>query len=254
LSTSSVDEDRLKAVEKVLGEPAFSEFAPNAWKIRTNLIVASAVSIAVVFADLHIDPGSTVLGLKFHGLNDTVLVRVLFGVTLYLLLHFIWSALDSLPEWRLRVTGTRVAFVTTARLARADGDYPRDPRQSTFYHWWKDGAQKIGNLTAKLSDIEKQLQEWDTQLKVQFTEKPDAMNIVNATDTIRSTREAVVNLERSITKARDTISALRVPVSLRRFDRWFHLFLRSQNLRWLIMELGVPILVGSYALVLLWNK
>jgi hypothetical protein len=109
-------------------------------------------------------------------------------------------------------------------------------------------------LTGKLSDIEKRLEEWDARLKAQFTEKPDAMNIVNATNTIGSTREDVVKLERSITVARDTFSESRIPVSLRRFDGWFHLFLRSQNLRWLIIELGVPILVGFCALVFLWNR
>jgi len=254
VANSSNDDDKLKAVEKVLGEPAFAEFTPNAWKIRTNLIIASGISIAVVFADLHIDPGSTVLGLKFHGLSDSVLTKGLFGVTLYLLLHFVWSAIDNLIEWRLRVTGTKVAFVTTGMFASEHADYPRDPRQSTLYNWWKDDARKIGNLTGQLSDIEKQLHEWDTRLKAQFVEKPDAMNIVNATSLISSAREAVVKLERSITEVRDTISALRIPVSLRRFDRWFHLFLRSQNLRWLVVELGAPILVGFYALVLLWNK
>lgn len=254
MATSGNEDEKLKAVEKVLGEPAFAEFTPNAWKIRTNLIIASVISIAVVFADLHIDPGSTVLGLKFHGLSDTVLTNGLFGVTLYLLLHFVWSAIDSLLEWRLRVTGTKVAFVTTGMFASDHADYPRDPRQSTLYNWWKDDARKIGNLTGKLSEIEKQLREWDTRLKAQFTEKPDAMNIVNATSLISSVRDAVMKLERSITETKDTVSALRIPVSLRRFGGWFHLFLRSQNLRWLVVELGVPILAGLYALVLLWNK
>lgn len=254
MANDSTDDDKLKAVEKVLGEPAFAEFASDAWKIRSNLIILSAISIAVVFADLHIDAGSTVLGLKFQGLNDTVLTKGLFGVTLYLLLHFIWRAIDSLLEWRLRVTGTKVAFVTTGMFSSEHADYPRDPRQSTLYNWWKDDARKIGNLVGKLSDIEKTLNDWDTRLKREFTEKPDVMNIVTATTLIHSAREEVVKLKGSVKEVGDTISALRIPVSLRRFDRWYHLFLRSQNLRWLVVELGAPIVLGSYALVLLWNK
>ena len=106
----------------------------------------------------------------------------------------------------------------------------------------------------KLSDIEEKLNDWDTRLEREFTEKPDAMNIVNATKLINSAREEVAKLKGSVTEVGDTISALRIPVSLRRFDRWYHLFLRSQNLRWLVVELGAPILLGSYALVLLWTK
>jgi len=54
-------------------------------------------------------------------------------------------------------------------------DYPRDPRQSTLYNWWKGEATKIGDLTVKISEIEKHLQEWEARSK---TEKGD--NIVNA--------------------------------------------------------------------------
>ncbi|WIM06378.1 MAG: hypothetical protein OHM77_03575 [Candidatus Nitricoxidivorans perseverans] len=111
---------------------------------------------------------------------------------------------------------------------------------------------KIGNLATNLSEIERQLQEWDDRLKARFTENPDAMNIVNASTSIISTREEVVKLERTVIEARDTLLAARIPVSLRRFDNAFHLFLRSQNLRWLVVEFGAPIMAGTYALTLLW--
>jgi hypothetical protein len=105
----SSSESTTEAVFKVLGEPAFAEFSDNAWKIRTNLILASVISIAVVFGDLHIEPDSQILGLKFKGLTDAVLTNGLIAVVSYLLLHFVWTAIDALLEWRLRVTGTRVA-------------------------------------------------------------------------------------------------------------------------------------------------
>jgi hypothetical protein len=60
------DEKTLQAVEKVLGEPAFAEYQDNTWKVRTNLVIASVVAVAVVFGDLHIEPDSSFLGLKFR--------------------------------------------------------------------------------------------------------------------------------------------------------------------------------------------
>lgn len=244
-----MDSKDLKAIEKVLGEPAFAEFSSNVWKIRSNLMIASVISITVVVADLHIDAGSTILGLKFNGLNDIVIGTGLFVITLYLLFHFIWSAADSLVEWRLRVTGTKVTFVTAAKLASEFGDYPRDPRQSTLYHWWKIEAGKIGNLTDQLSEIQNRLQGWSSRLTDQFQAKSDALNIDNEISSIKSATEAVTRLQKSVEQSLRTIESKRVPVSLERFDSWFHYFLKSQNLRWLLIELAFPVAIGIYALV-----
>lgn len=242
-----------EAVAKVLGEPAFAEFSESVWKIRTNLIVVSMISIAVVFGGLHIDSDSQILGLKFKGLSDSILAAGLKAVVLYLLIHFVWAALDSFFEWRLRVTGTRVAFITTARLASEHGDYPSDPRHSTLYRWWTDQANKIGFLTERADRTERQLQLLEETLKARFTEGTDALNIVNAIRPITEARQEISLLRNEVKNVSSAIGAMRVPVSLERFDAWFELFLRSQNLRWLVIDFLAPVAVGAYALLLLTN-
>jgi len=250
----SSPKDSIEAVEEVLGEPAFAELPENAWKIRTNLILASVVSIVIVFGELHIEPDSQILGLKFRGLSDTILTNGLIAVVTYLLLHFLWASLDALLEWRIRVTGTRVAFVTTARLASEHGDYPNDPRQSSLYNWWKDEARKIGNLSTHTQEIESKLNKWEAELRAKFTEGTDAMNITNAVMPISATREEIVRFSREVKAAAEAIEAARIPTSLKRFDSWFALFLRSQNLRWLVIDVLAPVLAGSYALLLLAGR
>lgn len=49
----------------------------------------------------------------------------------------------------------------------------------------------------------------------------------------------------------DAITDERIPTSLRRFDRWFELFLRSQNLRWFVIELIGPVAFSIAALYFL---
>lgn len=247
-------DNTVEAVEKVLGEPAFSEFPENAWKVRTNLILAAVISISVVFGDLHIEPDSQILGLKFKGLTDTVLTNGLIAVVAYLLIHFLWVSIDALLEWRLRVTGTKVAFVTTGRFSSEHGDYPSDPRQSTLYNWWKSEAGRVGNLAKNASEISQKLNEWESTLKAKFSEGADAMNIVNATTQLASTREQLARLGREVKEASDAINAARISASLKRFDRWYGLFLRSQNLRWLLVDFLTPVLAGTYALFLLQSR
>jgi hypothetical protein len=66
---SSADEKNIDAVRKALGEPFMAEFTDKVWKICTNLLVVSIVSLFVALAQLRIDPGSTVFGLRFSGLT-----------------------------------------------------------------------------------------------------------------------------------------------------------------------------------------
>lgn len=250
----SSPKNSIEEVAKVLGEPAFAEFPENVWKIRTNLIVTSVITIAVVFGDLHIEPDSQIFGLKFKGLSDTLLTDGLIAVVIYLLVHFLWASMDSLLEWRLRVTGTRVAFVTTARIASEYADYPSDARQSTLYNWWKDQAREFGDITEQLVKLEARLQEWETQLKSKFTEGADAMNITSAVVPIEKVCEDIMRLRSEIASASAAVASARIPFSLARFDAWFALFLRSQNLRWLLIDFLAPVLVGFYAICLLLSR
>lgn len=245
------EDKKLNAVEKALGEPVAPELNENAWKVRKNLVIISAVAMAAVLADLRIDDGSSLLGLKLSGLSDAVLRTGLLCVLSYLSIHFLWAAFDSFLEWRLRITGTRLSFITTARFASEEGDYPNDPRQSTLYSWWLDHAKRIGNLSARFLDLERLLQNLDQDLRARYTNGADAMNIVNACKPINEARETMVKLQQSVDEVQKTIFASRVPVSLKRFDRWFELFLRSQNLRWLVIDILVPVLLASSAMWLL---
>lgn len=246
-------EDKIKAVEKVLGEPVFAEFTANTWKIRTNLIFISVVSLVIVFADLHLEPDSAVLGLKFRGLSDGVLIRVLFWAMIYLLAHFIWNATDSLLEWRLRITGTRVAFVTTGMWADEDGDYPNNPRCSTLYNWWLDHAKRNGDLFSMLKKTNDQIAVVEALLaSMPAGDQDTGARTHEAARAIGAVRESLASLNRSMDQTTAVEQSTRIPVSLKRFDRWFEIFLRSQNLRWLLIDFLAPVLLGGYAISLLF--
>lgn len=159
------DEEKRKAVEKVLGEPIFDDFSDNTLKIRRNLLVVA-----------------------------------------YLVVHFGWNSITHFQQWRLRVTGTRLAFKTgrSPGLYLEDderGDYPDDPRQSTLYTWWLVQAKQLASNP----------------------ETPDGV-----------------------------MSSERIHPSLDRFDRWFRLFQWNQVARWLVIEWGLPLALGVWAIWLAW--
>lgn len=240
-------------VEKALGEPVATDFSDYVRKIRANLIIVSAISISIALGGLEIDPTSSILGLKFNGLSNSFIFNSLLAINGYMLMHFLWCSFDAFQEWGLRVTGTRLAFITTARNSSGDGDYPSDPRQSSLYHWWKDQSLKIGSLTSPVEEINKKLEIWESKVKIAL-ESQGNPNAVNACMSINQVAGDVAKLKKSIEEAAKLLESSRIPVSLQRFDQRFQLFLRSQNLRWLIIELLLPILMGSYSLALLLEK
>lgn len=242
-------ESEIAKVQKVLGEPLMPEFTDHMRRTRNLLIIVSLISIGVVIGDLTIDPSSSVLGIRFQGLSDELIREGLLIANAYLLIHFLWGGFDSWLEWSARLTGTRVAFVTTGKFASEHGDYPSDPRQSTLYNWWKSQASKIASLTAPLKEIEEKLFAWERRVEDSILK--NSPNLMTAVQSFRDIRENIEDVKKKIEDVSKTLNANRIPSSLDRFDNRFKLMLRSQNLRWLILELTFPLFLGGLAIFLL---
>ena len=158
------EEKTIRAVEKVLKEPFAVGFSEQAWKIRTNLIITASIGVVMGLAELRIHQDSTILGLKFTGLTDSVVRTTLTALTAYLLIHFIWAACDGFLEWRLRLTGTRKGFVTGAFWEPDHVDSPVDPRQSTLYNWWAIQSIAIRHVGEQTAALVETCQRWDAEL------------------------------------------------------------------------------------------
>lgn len=245
-------ESEIKKAQKALGEPLMPEFADYMRRVRSLLIVVSLISIGVVIGGLAIDPSSSVLGVKFQGLSDELIRKGLLIANAYLLIHFVWGAFDSWLEWGARLTGTRVAFVTTGRVASEHCDYPSDPRQSTLYNWWKDNASKIASLTEPLENTEQKLADWEKRVEEEILK--DNPNLVTVVQSFREIQTNINDVKKKIENVEKTLTATRIPASLERFDNRFKLMLRSQNIRWLVLELAFPLILGCWSSWLLINE
>jgi len=246
-----VDQARVAAVEKALGEPYMPEFCEDALKVRRNLLVVSLVSIAGAVGGVTIDPQYPIFGFKFQHLTVGVLSAATVATVIYLLIHFAWYVVDGVAGWRLRVTGTRVTFITAGTWSDDDLDYPSDPKQSTLYNWWKSKRIAIGNLHSRLPTIEASLEELHRRL-AEMQRPPNVIeNSTNVLNSLNEVQRTFVELKQAIEVVHATDHSPRVIASLRRFDRWFEFWLRSQNLRWLVIDVSAPLLFGLAALTLL---
>jgi len=120
---------------------------------------------------LEIDSTSTLLGLKFKGLTTHPIHLGLFALNLYMLIHFLWCAWDSIVEWKLRVTST-IDIVKNTWIDEIQ-DITDDSRQSTLPNRWLQSGKNLGNLTTITEIILGDLKEWMEKVPV-ATESNDA--------------------------------------------------------------------------------
>lgn len=248
-----MSESNIEAVEKVLGKPVGGDLPEQALKVRRNLITLGVVSVFIALGEVKFDPTSSVLGFKFIGISESLVQNALLLANVYLLLHFAWYAFESVLEWRLRITGTKLAFRTGVRLGSEYADYPDDPRQSTLYTWWSEHAKRIGNMQSTADDLLAKIKEWEERV-VSFRQRGDSLNLANAMNSLTQTRSEITRLKSQIETTEKTLTSLRIPCSLGRFDRWYEWFLRSQNLRWMFIDILSPIGIGGFAVYLLSSR
>lgn len=236
-------------VEEVLGAPINPELSEYAQKLRRNLLAFSAVYVFCWLTGVKLDPTSAFFGIKLIGLNELQFSIGTMIINAYLLLHFGWYAWEAFFEWRVRLTGTRVAFQTGSTFGSEAADYPGDPRQSNLYYWWIGFEKRLKGTKGAVDDFEARLKDIENELLGQNERSPTAdrsgliRNIGQVPRGLSEIRAHFDVIERAL-------KTERVEESLKRFDEWFKLMLKSQNLRMISIDIALPLLIGITATVL----
>jgi hypothetical protein len=240
-----MDDDKIRKAEQVLGEPILPEFSEDLRRTKRNLLIVSSVSIFAQLSKIQITE-TAFLGFKFSSPDQAWLQIGVLSVVGYLFIQFCWRGWDYIQFSRLRITGSRVSHVTTARLASEYGDYPNDPIQSTLYNWWLEAGKRIGNLSEIANELRRVAKELEDVAKRQGNmEMANINHVVHGAGDIRNKAS---ELERRLGEAVKVIQSARIPVSLERFDRWFRRFSKSQIARIVLLDLAVPFIFGVVAI------
>ena len=240
-----MEQDRFAAVEKVLGAPFSGDFSENALKVRRNLLACCFVALVLTICKVQIDPNPTVLGVKFIGVSDSLIYTALFVLIVYFFFHFLLFATEAFLEWRIRLTGQRTVAYTGSDLLEigsTDKDWIADSHQATLYSWWITHKDKFDSLSAVMqgivSDFEKRKIEGDPA-------KTDALKAAISDQELQQIKHAASILSNTYP---------RLESSLKRFDAWFCCSLRIQTVRWISVDIGLPVIMGLMSLWLLYPK
>lgn len=211
-------------------DPFIPEFTDYVQKIRRNSVAVSSIALLMIFAGVSISSDFSTSGFKITGLDDKTVKLILLILTSYWLIHFIWCAADYFAEWRLRLTEVQLNPGTW------DYDHEEDsgkkPRQSTMIKWLFHRQQPLQSFVADLEDIKTKLQDH----QIDDTEK----------------RRIIENIDGGIRSIQDFA---RTPIdqqtikAIKNFDTWLRRLNNSQCIRWITIELLLPIALGLTAVI-----
>lgn len=238
-------------VEKVLGEPIGFDISEAASKIRRNLLLSSLVVLALIFGDIEAGSNSSVFGVSLTNVTPLKLMTGLGLILFYNFLHYIWYCYELYGEWSLRVTGTKLTFVTGGKLGQTGADYPNDPKQSTLYNWWRQESKNMKGHDELLHLVDRKINELDAKTK--DLDRVDLVSAGSISSAIADLKRSVDQVGARLVETQNIIRDNRIPASLKRFDNRFKLLLKSKNIRVLFVEVFFPLVLGVVALVFVWR-
>jgi hypothetical protein len=232
-------------ISKVLGAPVGFDISETASKLRRNLLLVSVVVIILILGEIQPGADVSIFGVKLIGVTPFKLMVGLSVLLGYNLIHYLWYCYELYSEWAVRITGTRLAFVTGGKYGSVGADYPDDPKQSTLYTWWHQQARAMTAYSHLLERVDESIREFSARTdELQEVDRTAAGTVTMSIQGMKNTLEEV---RQSLASVESVISDARVPESLRRFDSRFKLLLKSQNLRIVWVEVGMPVILSVIA-------
>ncbi|QYJ99424.1 hypothetical protein K0J45_09615 [Shewanella alkalitolerans] len=217
--------------EKVLLKPNIEPLDSNTQRVRRNLIVTSVIAFFLSIGSSGIDSkNSSFAGIKFNGLQVEAIQLLIFLALLYFIIHFVWASLEHLNENRLRLTGVAIPMVRgVARMGSAHTLEPNtsEASQSTIYSWWKNQMTLTDEYVRLIKDIEKNIND--------------------------NKHETAIN---SISTRIDELvyKSAYIHEAMKRYEAGFWHHQRSQLLRWILLDFGLPFAIGVISLILTFVK
>lgn len=255
-------QDSNSDIKKIICEPIFIGYTEQVKKTKNMLLVFSSISLFLVFGKLSINSESSILGLKFDGLNESIIYIGLLIIIFFNLITFFWSSFDTYKEWSVRQTGIKKLFNTPTgnELMHFNGLnndlFPDNPRNTTLYYWWSTQVNRLDEWENCLNDLEKKHNALSEILNDDKTK--DFFNHSRELNPIRMSHYDYTSKIDSIQKSFEIMSNAfkynHIQDSLSNFNFRYKTLLKSQNLRWILLDFSFPIFIAAISIISLLNK
>ena len=208
-------------------EPVFIENSEYVKKSRNILLSFSTITIFLIYFNLSIKDDSSVLGLKFNGLNENNIYIALFVIIIFNLINFFWNSYNTYNEWEIRQTGMKKfnSDYIIDYLYTKDGNNnylsPTELRNSTLYYWWACQSSKIKDtekLLKDLSDINNRL--YDNLQIIQSNQDKEIFihdNVSYTASLFYENMESMRNIEKNFEIIKSAFATKNIEINLMYF-------------------------------------
>ncbi|HDI3211702.1 TPA: hypothetical protein PMB29_003499 [Vibrio cholerae] len=230
-------------VESVMKEPMAIEPTDYEEKIRRNLIVSSSITLVMIKLGLMPTADSRFLGgMKFDNLTPDTIYTILIVIVAYELLHYSWLLVNKFSYWRVRLTGTKHIEFRGNRGSVGSSfealDFTGKSENSNLYVWMLENNSATNSVVEQLNKHWLEVEGLCQGLKSDSSDQSKLDGLLKKLNEIDSSSKS---LERHLTN-------IRISASLHRFDNWYHFLVRSQSVRWLLLDVLLPVSIGIYSL------
>ena len=268
--------------------PTIDDFSENAYRVRRNLILFAIISIFYKVSGALIEGKKiSILGTNFkipNGDPQHFIDWFLLIILIYHFIHFLWLTFE---HWvyhvKIRVTGN---FDNSFYGMMFGRQKIPDKRKTNLYKILSSSGidaldvlslnhpQHIENLKSEvITKINKVAEE--QKLQINNFVKDDSLeeklvneistrinNIINTIKDPIFSSASPSSFAHTIKKNDDLIRQFFIDekcfkdlkLRLEKFDKHWEIYGRAQILRWIIVEYGVPVLIGIFGILLFWNR
>ena len=231
-----LNQDNDDHIKKVLGEPYPVELSDQAYKIRRNLLSVSSIVLIMHFLGISLaDENITFFSLTLKGIKSNTIYIILLSLTVYFSFYFLWTILESVIYWILRLTGTRNLYSGGFYYHTQDVG---DEKQTTLYKWWLTNKRDTNKIYDDIKEIKILLE----------TKKQESLKEINELSRKLDT------ISNSVSDLNNFFQNDRFCCAIRRFDCTFKYFIYSQSIKRLIIEAFFPLAMGLFSTCILIYK
>ncbi|MGF1696584.1 hypothetical protein L4C54_12995 [Vibrio lamellibrachiae] len=210
----------------------FIELSEQTIRYRRNILITSCMAIAIITFNVGIDNSKPInfLGIPLTNITIEHVKLMMFFIIIYQLIHFLWRAYDEWWVWRLKLT---------------DNGEPKGQGANDDSTWIRS-VYDIGQFTFCPLEptYEKRLEQLLTQ-QVKFADNPK--------DTSYQELDADALAKIFVEKVYSSSGIKQDMERIDRFEKHIKGYSIQQNLRFHILEIGIPTALSAIALTLTFN-
>lgn len=232
-----LNSSKQKDSAKVDKYSTFENFDENTHRVRRNLLIFSVIALFYKLSGATLKKESSFFGLQFENVNPEMIDLFLLWIVIYHLIHFAWLAFEHCQH----------NIVGLTRVGKKDikgnlGEINLKDDTWNLYLWWKKNYSDNSSDILKIDnflDMIKCLDELVLKIIDDSKNEPQKLN-----------DGYVIYIANKIKNQIKHINSTRhhsIQDSLSKFDKGYKNYSLTNRLRWLVLEIGIPVLMGLSA-------